>query len=438
MNPTATDPTRPLARSTSSRLGFAFTLLYLVFEYARPQDHISALGALRPGLLLTAILVLLLSLNVHRLRIASVQTTLVILFLLLMALHTPFAENIGRAAGMTQGFVLNVIAFVSIIAFVDTPERLRTLVKCWILLAICIAVNGILGKGSAGSSFLQDENDFAHLMNMMLPFGVFLFFYESSKKGKLLYLLASLLCLAGIVASFSRGGFISLAVLAFAVWLASSRKILLLAVGAVALVIIVNLPITHKGTLVKGTTYWEEMTTIVKDDTEDFNKDSRVQYWLSAWRMFVDHPLGVGPHNFGVVLPKGYLPDYFHAHHTPEQMWGKSAHSIWFTLLPELGILGALIYLLLLAVNARDILNLKRQPSAVSDWHRYVHFLSLAFLTSLVGFIVSGSFVSVLYYPHYWYLTAMIVATGKLMDKTYSSCFKTQPVNDLEAAPRLP
>jgi putative inorganic carbon (hco3(-)) transporter len=405
----------------SSRFGFAFTLLYLVFEYARPQDHVSALAAIRPGLLLSAILVMLLSLNLHRVRIASVQTTLALLFLLLMALHTPFAENIGRAAEMTQGFVLNVIAFISIIAFVDTPERLRTLVRCWILLAIYIAINGILGKGSAGSSFLQDENDFAHLMNMMLPFGVFLFFYESNKKGKFLYLAASLLCLASIVASFSRGGFISLAVLALAIWLASSRKMLLLAVGAVALAVIVNLPITHKGTLIKGTTYWEEMTTIVKDDTEDFNKDSRVQYWLSAWRMFVDHPLGVGPHNFGVVLPKGYLPDYFNAHHTPEQMWGKSAHSIWFTLLPELGIPGLLLYLSLLLANVRAVLYLKTQRPAMSDWQRYVHFLSLAFLTSLVGFVVSGSFVSVLYYPHYWYLTAMIVATRKLVDQTDSS-----------------
>lgn len=184
---------------------------------------------------------------------------------------------------------------------------------------------------------------------------------------------------------------------------------------------IANLPITHPGTLIKDTTYWEEMTTIVKQDTEDFNKDSRMQYWLSAWNMFVDHPLGVGPQNFGVVLLNGYLTDYFSAWHTPEQMWGKVSHSLWFTLLPELGIPGLLLYLSLLLVSLRDILYLKSQRSAMSERHRYVHFLSLAFLTSFVGFFVSGTFLSVLYYPHYWYLTAMIVATRKIFDGTIAS-----------------
>jgi O-antigen ligase len=403
--------------SLASRLGFLFTLFYLIFEYGRPQDYVSQLAAVRPGLVLSATLVVLLLVNLPRItRAASPQTWHVLLFLFLMMLHVPFAQNTGRAYFTTEGFLLNVIVFISIVTFVDTIDRLRNLLTCWVLLMIFIAINGILGSGAAGSSFLQDENDFAHLMNVMLPFGVFLFFYARSKKGKLFYLAASLLCVASIVASFSRGGFIGLLLIALAIWLASSRKFLMLGAGTVMAVIILNLPITHSGTLVAGSTYWEEMTTIVQQEDKDFNKDSRMEYWKSAWEMFKDHPLGVGPQNFGVMLGD-YETEYFsQLGRSPENMWGKVAHSLWFTLLPELGIPGLLLYLSLLLANVRDIIHLKRQGPQKSDLHRFVHFLSLAYLTGVVGYLVSGTFVSVLYYPHYWYLTAMIVATRKIFD----------------------
>jgi hypothetical protein len=54
--------------------------------------------------------------------------------------------------------------------------------------------------------------------------------------------------------------------------------------------------------------------------------------------------------------------------------------------------------------------------STGSDDYRFAYFLSLAFMASLAGFFASGTFLSVLYYPHYWYLTAMIAATRKVVD----------------------
>ncbi len=427
MNSVTVEKPQNMNNSLSTRLGFVFTLLYLIFEFGRPQDEFSALGAIRLGLILISILAILLSINGHRLRTAaSPQTTRMLLLLLLFALHVPFAANIGRAYVTTQSFFIYVVTFISIIVFVDTLDRLRIFMNCWICLMIYIALDGILGEGNAGSSFLQDENDFALLMNMMLPFGVFLFFYERNKKTKLFYLIASLLCIASIIASFSRGGFVGLLVVAFVVWLTSSRKVLLLGVGGVLALVIMNLPIKHSGTLIKGSTFWEEMTTITQDDVKDFNKEGRVEYWKSGWEMFKDHPLGVGPQNFGVLLGE-YRTDYFaELKIEPMHMWGKVAHSIWITLLSELGIPGVLLFFSLLLTNIRTIWDLKKRPTDGTDIQRYAHFLSLAFATSAVGFLTSGSFLSALYYPHYWYLTAMIVATSKIVDHADTSTSEAQ------------
>src|SRR6266705_2161499 len=427
MNSLTGERTHDMSHSFSARPGFVFTLLYLIFEFARPQDKFSQLGTIRLGLILISILVVLLFLNWRRLRtVASSQTSCMLMMLFLFALHVPFAANIGRAYIATQGFLVYFILFVSIIVFVDTFDRLRILMNCWIGLMVYIAVNGILGGGNAGSSFLHDENDFALLMNMMLPFGAFLFFYERNRKTKLFYLIASLVCIASVIASFSRGGFIGLLVVAFVVWLTSSRKVLLLGVAGGMALVILNLPIKNTGTLVPDSTYWEEMTKIGQDDVKDFNKESRVEYWKSGWEMFKDHPLGVGPQNFGVLLGD-YRSDYFaDLNIEPEHMWGKVAHSIWITLLSELGIPGVLIFLSLLLANIRDIRYLKNLSTDGKENQRYAYFLSLAFITSVLGYLASGTFLSALYYPHYWYLTAMIVATRKVVDHAGSSSPKAQ------------
>jgi O-antigen ligase len=422
MNSVTVEPTHHASNSLSARLGFVFTLFYLIFEFGRPQDRISLLGEIRLGLILTIVLIVLLFVNWQRLRtMASSQTTCMLLMLCLLALHVPFAQNMGRAFFATESIFLDTVMFISIVVFVGTMDRLRVFVKCWLFLMVYIAVNGILTEGSAGSSFLEDENDLALLMNMMLPFGIFLFFYERNKKIKLFYLIASLLGIACVIDTFSRGGFIGLLVVAFVVWLTSSRKVLLLGIAGGMALVISNLPITHPGTLVPGSTFWEEMTTITQEDIKDFNKESRVEYWKAGWEMFKGHPLGVGPQNFGVWLGN-YRTDYFsELKIEPRHMWGKAAHSIWITLLAELGIPGALIFFYLLLGNVRDIRYLKNLSMDETNSKRYAYFLSLAFATSVVGFLTSGTFLSVLYYPHYWYITAMIVATRKIIDRGDSS-----------------
>lgn len=385
--------------------GFVVTVLYLIFEYGRPQDHISVIGTLRPSLILISLLTILLFSNRSRLGMAaSPQTSRMLIMFLLFALHVPFAVNNGRAYYVSQAFLMNVIMFASIIVFVDTLDKLRLFLKCWVYLMIYVAINGIIGGGSAGSSFLADNNDFALLMNLMLPFGIFLFLYEKQKKTKLLYLIASVLAVASIVITVSRGGFVGLITVMFVIWLTSTRKLVSL-VLACALVLGIY--------LFADQSYWDRISTI--ETAQDYNAESRLELWKAAWQMFLDHPFGVGPANYSVLLPE-YQSEFF----GDKNMWGKAAHSVWFTLLSELGIPGVLLYLSLLRANVRDLKYLKKL-STDGDNHRFAHFLALAFMASLAGFFASGTFLSALYYPHYWYLTAMIVATRKVIDHTDSS-----------------
>ncbi len=42
-----------------------------------------------------------------------------------------------------------------------------------------------------------------------------------------------------------------------------------------------------------------------------------------------------------------------------------------------------------------------------------------ALIVSLVGFLVSGAFISVLYYPLFWYLMAFILVTYRVANKSF-------------------
>ena len=382
-------------------------ILYLVLEYARPQDMLPALAAIHPGMILTLLMPLAwLGSGTFR-RVASPQMYHMVLLLCLIAIHVPFATNNFWAYSVARGFLLVLPLAISIVLFVDTAERLRLLMKWWIFLAAFAAVRGILGRGIAGSSFLGDENDFSLLINVMLPFAFCLFLYERQWPMKLTCLGTCLLCAVSVVMSGSRGGFVGLIAAGAVLVLASPRRLLFLVVaGILALVVYVS----------ADQEYWDDMATM--QDTDQGTAKERLESWEAAWDMFKDNPLGVGPGNFPVRFPE-YQPESMQ-----KGMWGRQAHSLWFTLLAELGIPGLVLYLSLLRLNLRDLLFLRRSSSS-SNEHRLAHVLSVAFMASLAGYFASGTFLSVLYYPHFWYLTAMIVATKKIVEDAHSSRSKT-------------
>jgi hypothetical protein len=82
--------------------------------------------------------------------------------------------------------------------------------------------------------------------------------------------------------------------------------------------------------------------------------------------------------------------------------------------LAELGIPGALLYALHFRANWRSLRRLNGLPRD-TEQGRLARILFIAFVASLAGFFAAGTFLSVLFYPHYWFVSAMIVATDKAL-----------------------
>lgn len=136
----------------------------------------------------------------------------------------------------------------------------------------------------------------------------------------------------------------------------------------------------------------------------------RIDTWTSAWHMFLDNPIGVGPGNFPVRYPEYQLPSM------KRNMWGFVAHSLWFTLIPEMGIFGIITYVVWLYYNLKDIFWLRSFKDQQYPHLRFFFYMSMAYLAGLAGFFASASFLAALYYPHYFYYTAIIVASKNIAE----------------------
>ncbi len=378
---------------------FFFILVYIFVDYGRPQD-ILPIGFLKPGMISILILAWFLISSVNTLKHAdSKQTRYILAFTGLLAAYIPFARNNFLAYQTTKTMLLYLPFILSTIIVVNSIDRLKKLVDFIILTMVYVTIYCLAHGGQGSGNYFTDENDLSLYINTVLPFCYFLFLYETNKRKKIAYGLALALGIFGVVKSFSRGGFLGLICMIAIAWLVSPRKI-------VSLLIICMLGFSAY--MYGGERYKAEMAT--STDAEHGTGKARIESWKSAWNMFIHNPWGVGGNNFQVRFPE-YQTDYF-----GRGMWGRVAHSLWFTLLPELGVVGVYIYLSLLFYNLKDIFLLKnlKKNNGSDQTAAYFYYFSLAFLASFAGFFVSASFISVLYYPHYWYLTAILVAGKKV------------------------
>ena len=99
---------------------------------------------------------------------------------------------------------------------------------------------------------------------------------------------------------------------------------------------------------------------------------------------------------------------------------GRAAHSIYFTILSELGIAGALLFLGMLYCNIKDLnyikkISLKIKGKGPVGKLSKQYYIALALEGSLITYLVSSVFISTFYYPHFWILMAFILSFKKIV-----------------------
>jgi O-antigen ligase len=148
--------------------------------------------------------------------------------------------------------------------------------------------------------------------------------------------------------------------------------------------------------------------------------------WEAGLGMWAANPLfGVGPGNFGATIHSQY--SYLR---TTSGILASAAHSLYIETIAELGLAGALpvfaLVFLFLRLNART-----RKLALASDAagrRSFEYCLASGLDLAMMGYLVSGAFLSVLYYPHLWVLLGLSVGT-------HTACVGRQTQESSESRP---
>jgi O-antigen ligase len=136
--------------------------------------------------------------------------------------------------------------------------------------------------------------------------------------------------------------------------------------------------------------------------------------------MFLDNPIfGVGQGNFPWAIGEYMGGRTWQT----KSLAGRQAHSLYFTLLPELGLVGVMIFGTMVYLNYRDtrvkdsvvlqVLQVsgRRDKANVEDSEiRRAALYGNAILGGMIGYLATSTFISTLYYPTFWILMGLAVA----------------------------
>jgi len=404
-----------IAKKTAKTGGMALTILiaYFFFEYVRPQSSVSSIiGYFKIPMLLWLSLVLFVF-SGNKAALSDKRMILMTLFVGFLALSVPFATNNFSAYKVTKGMVLTLVSCFALVVIIQDKESLKRFINSWVIINIVVALVIIRNGGKGPGGFLADENDAGLLMVMALPFSWYLAQQpDISKKRQLFYWAGCILISVAVMITASRGGLVGYVAVVGMMFLWSAKP-------AKNIFMALSFALIFGGIAVSflPQDYVEDMKTI--SDTEGGTAGLRFLHWTTASIMFTEHPiLGVGAGNYP-WNSQDYLHRSPYFKEGARNRAGRQAHSLYFTLIPETGLVGIIIFFSLLKICYSQGQSIRRSdPKKKTTTASPLMKLSItALLCSLVGYLSAGAFVSVLYYPVFWHLVALSVVISNVHQK---------------------
>jgi putative inorganic carbon (hco3(-)) transporter len=388
----------------------------LLVAMARTHSFVPGMDAVRPALLLTGLGVLLYfatSSQSRALQQLKHPMSYCMLFLVGWAmLGAPFALVKTTSVMFLLNDFLRTVVFAVLVAacvrnLYDVRRLAMTLAVGGMVFSLFAALPAGYRSVSAGG---YDPNDSAMFIVLTMPITAYFLIQERRLAFKILFAVALLVCTAAVVRTGSRGGFLALAaVVGYMVFLFHGVKpfFRVLTVGAVVAVMAITA--TEE--------FWNRMETI--NDPDDYNYtelSGRKQIWQRAREYTAANPLlGVGIANFPNA--EGRHPVAVAQAEAGSGFKWSVAHSIWYTVGPELGIPGLLAFIgifVVAIVYLRRVNRLARASPRAPPLQE-ASGLASALIGSLVGIMVAGTFLSTSYSPMVWGVFALILGLFKAL-----------------------
>ena len=390
---------------------FWWLCVYVFFEYVRPQKIYPIIDFL-PWAQVALLLAIVMAYSDRTISLTkNPMNTIFVLFygIVFLSMVSAFKPAISWEGINT---VLNwVIIYFLITSIVTSEKRFFIFILLFLLVSFKMSQHGFRSFAMRGFSFsgwgvsgapgwFQNSGEFGIQMVIFTPlslaFVLALREYWGGVKRFIFYMFP-ITGIFSIIATSSRGALLGTAVVA--VWFIVRSR-----VGIKALF----------GVVFAGLIIYSVIPSEFKAEFETMGEDStsvhRLELWEYGLEVVRDHPLlGIGYNNwieYCYFVNEGGFGDTGRCH---------EAHNTFIEAASELGIIGFAIFVIMvvyiLKMNARSCVYAKQAKN------KFLLYTAYGLNGGTVGLVVSAFFISVLFYPFFWFQIAMTVALHEIAKK---------------------
>lgn len=379
-----------------------FLCAYFLFEYVRPQILYPSIDILPWAFLFLVLSVIAAFSDKSATWVRNPLNKYMLLCMFVVFLSGVFAYFPMVSWDKRNTMLTWLIVYFLVITVVNTEKRLILFLLAYMLFNLKMGQHGLVSWARRGFSFasygligspgwFRNSGEFAV---QMLIFGslavayVVAFRQYWGKYKKWFMILAASTGYLSVIGASSRGSQLGLA--AIVIWGAlrirqGLKFLILIAVVAIALYHL--LP--------------EQQLERFQTAGDDNTSVQRLVYWKIGMQLAKQHPvLGIGYENWMPYVSRLY----------PEGVGPlkevQVCHNIYIQAASELGYAGLASFVI--AIFAAFWTNARTRKAVKNSEYRYFIILSYGLDAGLIGFLVAGTFVTVLYYPFFWIQLAMI------------------------------
>lgn len=351
-----------------------------------------------------------------------------LVYFTLTALRVPWTADTELAFAQVSELGKNLVIMLVLVGFITTPERLRLAVRTAALsiggLAALSVFQYLTGRfdsnfyGFANASIqhisgnlhgwrlsgpLPDPNFYAQLLVMALPLSLGLALTDRNRTLRSLTALSTILIVAAILLTYSRGALVSLVLLALAYVTLYSRRSILLAALIFSALAIIMLPSDISERVYSGL-----QTGRLLFGQGDISGDpaviQRISVMRAAMLIFIDHPfLGIGPGQFSIAYPSYALAHDLDIGAPP------APHSLYLEIAAEQGLTGLVLFAVLIGAAFKLGLSPARTFKVVRPSWQISLAQALAF--AILAYLVTAIFLHDAFPRLVWTFMSLLFAS---------------------------
>jgi probable O-glycosylation ligase (exosortase A-associated) len=392
----------------------AFTCILFV----APQTFIPGLGSLR--IALVAVVVAVASYVHHQisrglpLTIWPREMKLTLCLVAWAVLTIPFSMWPGGSWNLlTDLYLKTLVIFWLLTNTVTTPARLRQVAWGLTVMTIPAALGGVKNytagvymqygdgriRGYEAAPMTGNPNDLALTLNLVLPLTVALLFMTKRTLWRAVLIAIIMLDVAVIVLTFSRGGFLTLALsAAIVLWRITKRvgpKYVFAAVG----LLLVLAPLVPSS-------YYARLATITDVEADTTNSaEARQQDIVVAIAYIARHPVigsGIGTNDLAMNAARG-------------ASWA-AVHNAYLQVGMELGLPGLILYVIIVVGTLKAVGRVVRRTRG-DPAHREVFWLASGLQVSLIAFVFAAMLHPAAYNFYFYYFGGLALAARAMHER---------------------